>query len=123
MIYQSHFIFIQNFIDVLKTTEGETKEKKIETAEQVLKDLFKDKDNITYYICGVSALFALVSKDKSITQLYSGNEEIVTEEKRKELYEKSGYQDFEKFLSGYINSGRYKETIINASKQDRKSVV
>ena len=87
MIYQSHFIFIQNFIDVLKTTEGETKEKKIETAEQVLKDLFKDKDNITYYICGVSALFALVSKDKSITQLYSGNEEIVTEEKRKELYE------------------------------------
>ena len=117
MIYQSHFIFIQNFIDVLKTTEGETKEKKIETAEQVLKDLFKDKDNITYYICGVSALFALVSKDKSITQLYSGNEEIVTEEKRKELYEKSGYQDFEKFLSGYINSGRYKETIINASKQ------
>lgn len=117
MIYQSHFIFIQNFIDVLKTTEGETKEKKIETAEQILKDLFKDKNNITYYICGVSSLFTLVSKDKSLTQVYSGDGETITEEKRKELYEKSGYQDFEKFLSDYINSGRYKETIINASKQ------
>lgn len=121
--YQSHFIFIQNFIDALKITEGETKEKKIYTAEQIIKDLFKDKGNITYHICAISALFALASKDKSITQVYAGDTDNLTEEEREELYKKSGYEEFENFLADYINSGAYKETIIQTSEHTLETLV
>lgn len=86
--YQNRFIFVQNFIDELKRTEGEPVESKIKVIQTELKNIEGEvKEEIEYEIIGVSALKGLVSKNKNIEKLYSDDSEILTDSKRDNIKE------------------------------------
>ena len=73
MDYQSEFIFIQNFIDKLNTTEGESYDAKLEFDRISLEKICGTNTMKNCYICGVSALKALCAKDDSISKLYGAD--------------------------------------------------
>lgn len=119
--YQKNFVFIINFIDQLKTSEGETVEEKIDEINKFLEnDVFFD-DEINYEIFGVSALKGLVGKDASIKKLYQGDTDIVSEFERQKLYDDSNMQAVESYIQKHINNStidklmveRVKHIIIN----------
>lgn len=114
--YQSQFIFVQNFIDELKSSEGESIEKKLEKDKELILDIMP-KENIKFEICGISALKALCSKDKTIKKLYSNDVAELTDDDRKRLAEESHLVDFERILSDIMSSGRYKQIIADAAVQ------
>ena len=122
--YQNKIIFLQNFKDALNAYEGETPEGKIEQIEDILKKELYDngiKLDIEKPIC-LSALMALVSKDKRIERLYSDSP-LLSDEERKLLYDNSGFIDFEDTLIKMIESGEYKKTIISSSLRALEQIV
>lgn len=122
--YQNKIIFLQNFKDALNAYEGETPEGKIEQIEDILKKELYDngiKLDIEKPIC-LSALMALVSKDKRIERLYSDSP-LLSDEERKLLYDNSGFIDFEYTLIKMIESGEYKKTIISSSLRALEQIV
>lgn len=94
--YQKNIIYVQNFIDELKRSEGDFYEDKIEEIRDILLQNIDDIDAITIF--GVSALYALVYKDKSIMRIYNTDTENLTDEMREEYYEKSNFKEFEEYL-------------------------
>lgn len=121
--YQNFFIFVQNFIDTLKATEGETAESKKEKADEIIRKEFEEYENFEYKICAISALQALVSKDKAIEKLYAEDTEKLLDSQRDEFFVQSGFQDFEKILVEYMESGSYKKTILSSAVQALYSVI
>ena len=97
--YQNNFIFVHNFIDELKESEGETKETKLNTLKEKIDELLlKDNDSVNYSICGVSALKELVYYDKKIKRLYNTDREDLTDNIRNLLHKESGFEDYHDIL-------------------------
>lgn len=108
--YQKRFIFIQNFIDLLRISEGETLQSKInKDIDNLNVCLGEDTASVNYDLFGISAVKALAAKDLSKTKVFEEDEfEIVD---RKKLYEESNFSDFENCLYNIINSGEYLKVI------------
>jgi GTPase SAR1 family protein len=97
--YQSSFIFVMNFIDELKASEGETVEGKI---EELRRDLVQIGVSKEIPIFGISALLALAGKDKKINRLYSADLEDIIDEERSTLVENSRFPLFENYLWAHV---------------------
>ena len=98
--YQKNFVFIMNFADQLKISEGETIEEKIEEIKDFLNDEIFVDGKADFKIYAVSALKGLVGKDKSIQKLYQGDEINISDARRKELYDESNLKDVEMCMVG-----------------------
>lgn len=97
--YQRNFIFIQNFIDELRSDEGETAEEKVLEQKKILeKNIFAEQKNAKFSICGISALLKLASADFDIPRLYTSSTHDLTEAERKDLAQKSRFDSFEKIM-------------------------
>ena len=94
MTIQKNFIFIQNFIDDLNAAEGETLLQKLDEQKRILQEkVLYDMPDVKFSLCGVSALLALAAQDQGINRLYAGtNEPELTEEMRKQMYQRSNFQ-------------------------------
>lgn len=124
--YQNRFIFVQNFIDALRSTEGETLEGKLNDVSKNL-DMINQKIDedgaFGYKLVGISALKALVSKDDDIKRLYADSIEELSEDDRKKLYAESNIKEFEDLLENLFTSGEYKEyTICSAAQAINKLI-
>ena len=91
---QKNFIFIQNFIDDLNTAEGEKLLQKLDEQKRILQEkVLCGVPDVKFSLCGVSALLALAAQDQSINRLYAGTDEPeLTEEMRKQMYQRSNFQ-------------------------------
>lgn len=112
--FQKNFIFVQNFIDEIKVSEGDSVDTKIKEIKWKADNLiFNDFDDINYEICAVSSLYELCSKDRFIKYLYDSDKEGLTDNKRKELTNKSGFTNlYEKI------SKRFSEEMISGIKEE-----
>lgn len=96
---QKNFIFVQNFIDDLRTLEGDTLENTLATQQQILDEhVFINTPHARYSICGISALLALAGRDETIETLYADSTEVLTPQERKEIYERSNFKAFYELL-------------------------
>ncbi len=116
--FQKDFIFVQNFIDEIKSSEGDSVEAKVrEIKEKADNLIFNDFDDVNYEICAVSSLYELCSKDRFIKYLYDSDKEELTDSKRKELSQKSGftelYEKISKLFSEEMISGIKEEDCAN----------
>ncbi|CAG9606579.1 dynamin family protein [Pseudoneobacillus rhizosphaerae] len=93
--YQQKFIFVMNFIDELKSEEGESVEKKV---KQLQKELEKAGVQPPFPLFGVSALKALVAKDTNLKRVYAHDEIDVDEMKRAQLMIDSQFTELEDYL-------------------------
>ncbi|WP_373483055.1 dynamin family protein [Acetobacterium sp.] len=109
--YQDKFIFVQNFIDELKSQEGETVELKIQEIEKILKErVFNELDgDYEYKVCGVSAIKALTAYDNSIKRLYAYDEIDLSETDRKQLLEESLFEEYAIILKNDFGKEKYEE--------------
>ncbi len=103
--YQNKFIFVLNFVDQLKGSEGESVQEILDGIRDFLdEDVFSGQKDKEYEIFGVSSLKALAGKDGGIQRLYQNDTRDIREDERKLLYRESGFQRFESYLSKAINS-------------------
>ncbi len=102
--YQKNFVFVINFIDQLKASEGETVEERIDEIRDFLDDAIFSEYKINYEIFGVSALKALAGKDKSVKRLYQGDVTDIEDSERKKLYEESMIKSIEDYISKNVNN-------------------
>lgn len=122
--YQSKFIFVQNFIDQLNLSEGETAESKIEADKNLINEIFGDNGiSIDYEICGISALKRLCAKDATIKRLYRDDLNELTSEDRQRLDAESLFCNFEKLLAKLTADERYKEIIIDSAIQALNALI
>ncbi len=116
--YQRRFIFVQNFIDEFKSSEGETLDERINYLRQTLTEkVFKDSPDHTFFICGISALKELASRDTNIKKLYATDTEDLTTEDRKKLSISSNFDSFREILSENFSANKldeiqYKDTAV-----------
>lgn len=114
--FQNSFLFLQNFKDELRASEGESIEDKIAEAESVIKDNFiSEKDIFRYKVIGISALKALAAKDKSLKKIYQDDITELDDERRKRAYFDSNFSEFEMYLGELINSGEYRRVVIDSA--------
>ena len=107
---QKNFIFVQNFIDDLQTSEGDTLEKKLDEQAQILDgQIFSHTPHAHYCICGVSALLALAGRDENIQTLYADSTETLTPKMRESLYQKSRFDVFYDLLHQTFPDDRLEE--------------
>lgn len=102
--YQKNFVFVINFIDQLKISEGETVEEKIVEINEFLEEDIFAECKINYEVFGVSSLKGLVGKDKSIHRLYQGDTNDISDEDRHVLYEESNMKVVEDYIAQHINN-------------------
>lgn len=89
--YQRNIIFVQNFIDELKSLEGETPEQKIEAQRRIIEEkVLNGANDVNYSIVGISARKALFARCSEFN-VYNGEE--LTEELRSRLYSESRFDD------------------------------
>lgn len=113
--YQNSFLFLQNFIDELNSSEGETAADKITDDRRIIeKYVVSQKKSIKYNIIGISALKALAAKDTSIRKLYNGDLREITDADRKRLLKESLIGEFETYLKKIIDTGEYQNVIIDS---------
>ena len=119
--YQHNIIFIQNFIDELKEHEGESVEEKINAQRKIIEERVFDKESgVSFEIVGVSAVKALVSKDKDIKEY---GEEELTDEVRKKLYDESNFEQAIKAISSLMNSNKRGQIQKKASIQAAQTII
>lgn len=118
MRFQDTFFFVINHFDERHEAE-ETAESKINSFKQTLKNELYDGKVTPKRVYGVSALYALVSRDKDIQYLYKEDEDkgrVITEEKREECWKQSGFSELENDLFQYLNGSdkekQFYETVI-----------
>lgn len=113
--YQYSFIFVQNFIDEINTLEGETVSNKICAQENILREkVFKDRDDIDYRVIGISSSKALISRN------YQDNEYdkcVLTDEKRKDLYIESNFENLIQGLEDLIRKNNKNKIQIQSTIQ------
>lgn len=98
--YQRNFIFVQNFIDELKESEGETLEKKLDALRIDIDNIINlNKTHIDYEVEGISALKAVVGKDKNIKRLYENDLVDLNDETRINCLEESNIKKIENLIS------------------------
>lgn len=91
--YQRELIIVQNFIDDISKSEGDTLEDVLDKQRKILSDnVFSEQDQINYTVCGISAMKALAAKDLSIKRLYSTDTIDLTDADRQRLYEESNFE-------------------------------
>lgn len=113
--YQETFLFLQNFIDDLSASEGDSAESKVEEDDRIIREsILCEGKQFNYKIIGISALKALVSKDTSIKKLYSKDIREIEEEDRHHLYQESNFSQLESHLENLIESGEYKGVILDS---------
>lgn len=117
MKYQSEFIFVQNFIDVLRITEGESYQDKIEDDCRNLEKICGTDIVRKCHICGVSALKALSARDTTIEKVYMTDTSSLSPEDRKRLIAESNFQSFENIIKEMINTGEYRQVIYRSAGQ------
>jgi GTPase Era involved in 16S rRNA processing len=109
--YQRDLIVIQNFIDDINHSEGNTVDDILEKQKQILDEtVFPDDNGIHYTVCGVSSLKALVAKDFSFKRLYQSDTHDLTDSERNKIYEESNFEaaikNIDEFMkSAFIRSG------------------
>ena len=114
--YQNRFIFVQNFVDMLRTSEGETCESKLDKDRENLKICFQDHCTaVQYQLFGISAVKALAAKDRSIEKVFESDPEPISN--RAALLEESNFASFENGLTDIINSGEYLHYITASAAQ------
>lgn len=97
--YQQRFIFVQNFIDEFNSVEEETLEDRIISLRKTLSEkIFGASLKNVFYICGVSALQELVSRDTTIRRLYATDLKDLSDEDRQRLTNTSNFASFRKIL-------------------------
>ena len=113
---QKNYIFIQNFIDDFQADEGDSVKNKIEEQRKILNErVFADHPDVSFEICGISALLALAAKDESITKLYRSDIGTITCDQRKSFYSRSCFNDLicilqSKFSDDSLEAIQYGDT-------------
>lgn len=103
--YQNKFIFVLNFIDQIKSSEGEDVGEILDDIRCFLEeDVFSGQKDKEYRLFGVSSLKALASKDNRIKKLYQNDTRDIGQEERESLYEESHFENFEEYLGKAINN-------------------
>lgn len=97
---QKNFIFIQNYIDEFRISEGDSVSEKLEEQRKILtQKIFMHNPDCVFDICGVSALMELVSADQRINRLYADSPDTLTAENRIHLHEQSGFDEFRNIMN------------------------
>ena len=97
--YQRRFIFVQNFIDEFNAAEEETLPDRITSLRKTLAEkVFDEAKAHSFFICGVSALLELASRDKKIKRLYASDTEDLTDDDRRRLATQANFASFKKIL-------------------------
>lgn len=116
--YQQRFIFVQNFIDEFNSVEEERLDDRIDSLRKTLSEkVFGESSGHVFYICGVSALQELVSRDKTIKRLYATDTRDLTDEDRRRLASTSNFESFrsileEKFSEQRLDDIQYRDTAV-----------
>ena len=98
--FQKNFIFIQNFIDEFRESEGDSVPKKLDEQRTILdQKVFSQNPECVYDICGISALMELASADQRIDRLYADSPKTLTPQDRLHLHEQSGFENFRQMMS------------------------
>lgn len=102
--YQKRFIFVQNFIDLLRVSEGEDLQSKLKKDRDNLLFCFGEENNeIKFDLYGISAVKALAAKDTRKTKVFDDDDEAIGD--RTELLKESNFSSFEIGLYEMIESG------------------
>lgn len=116
--YQQRFIFVQNFIDEFNSMEEERLDDRIDSLRKTLSEkVFGESSGHVFYICGISALQELVSRDKTIKRLYATDTRDLTDEDRRRLASTSNFESFrsileEKFSEQRLDDIQYRDTAV-----------
>lgn len=110
--YQKNFIFIQNFIDLFKSAEGESKETRL---NDLKKELDEKLHGINYFVCGVSSLYEVTAWDKNITRLYSNSKNELLDEQRLYLNSKSGFNELRDLLNKEFSGKKLQNILYNGT--------
>ena len=122
--YQSRFIFVQNFIDDIHISEGETVEDKLADDLSIIENkLGKPDPMFAYDLCGISALKALASRDKNIKRLYDTSITDITSEERASLWEESRFDGFLSIITDMMNNGKYRDAVLSSAAQSVFSLI
>ncbi|WP_236420614.1 dynamin family protein [Paenibacillus sp. JJ-223] len=110
--HQHSFLFVLNFIDELKQSEGENVESKLHSFHKQLVEQLTDGNQSkgsTLRTFGVSSLQALAAKDEAIPRVYSSDRVDLTMEDRETLLQESLFQLFEDYLWNDVLNGEQKK--------------
>ena len=96
---QPKILYVLNFIDEIKKSEGETVEGKLEELRMQIKEYLPDAMKDREISCfAISALRALIGRDESIKRVYQTDMKDIEPHERKKLFQDSRIEIFEKAL-------------------------
>lgn len=108
--FQKNFVFIQNFIDELQASQGDSVSEKLAEQRGILDEkIFSQNPECVYDICGISALMELASADLNIERLYADSPDPLTPEERRRLHEQSGFEGFRRIMAQTFKADRIDE--------------
>ncbi|QDH21999.1 dynamin family protein [Saccharibacillus brassicae] len=98
---QNSFLYVINFIDELRVSEGDYIQDKITSfRNQLLSHGIGERkqNDLDAKVFGVSSLKALVARDHSIPRLYHNDQRDLNSNERENLFKESGFFNFENYL-------------------------
>lgn len=111
--FQQDIIFVQNFIDEFKESEGDSLEIKLKEQNEIIKNkILSDTKALRYRIVGVSAKLALMAKDDDLLRL-DGIEN--TKEVREEYLKESCWEGVQQTLEDIIKENQKNKNQILSS--------
>lgn len=111
--FQQDIIFVQNFIDEFKESEGDSLEIKLKEQNEIIKNkILSDTGILRYRIVGVSAKLALMAKDEKLLGL-EGIEN--TKEVRDEYLKESCWEGVQQTLEDIIKENQKNKNQILSS--------
>lgn len=111
--FQQDIIFVQNFIDEFKESEGDSLEIKLKEQNEIIKNkILSDIKALRYRIVGVSAKLALMAKDDNLLRL-EGIEN--TKEVREEYLKESCWEGVQQTLEDIIKENQKNKNKILSS--------
>lgn len=103
MKYQQTVFFVLNAIDDIRAEEETYEERMQKFNDEIANYVFNGRQK-PEYIFGISALKALVARDREIPRLYDKDEKDLTEQDRARLLQESLMLDFEASLFNFLNN-------------------
>lgn len=103
MRYQQTVFFVLNAIDDIRLEEETYEERMQKFNEDITKYVYESKQK-PEYVFGISALKALVARDKEIKRLYDTDEKDLTDQDRARILNESMMLDFEASLFKFLNN-------------------
>jgi hypothetical protein len=111
--FQQDIIFVQNFIDEFKESEGDSLEIKLKEQNEIIKNkILSDTKALRYRIVGVSAKLALMAKDDDLLRL-DGIEN--TKEVREEYLKESCWEGVQQTLEDIMKENQKNKNQILSS--------